>query len=430
MLNQQDRISISKKVVQIPKEIEVANQSKATILAEQQKALDLDNANKEIFNQRNFLVTGYQAELDRLDGILRYNLVEQNIVDSAKRTLGNFFFPNQTNVPTPSIPDGVWKFLNPFTNNLILGKAYNETFGTTVKEQDRIDVVNSTIATIETFTAIQRSTGQSCAMDIIMNDPVVQAAGTAVINAVTAWRAFLVGTDAVIITTDPDPTRHAQNLAAKADIANAIAIIDYWLALPDYDTNHGQTTCAGFNAYNVFLLNPTKFRADELDKIKNEATARTAFIAIRVGQITTNLGTVVQNFTTGAVTSYTGLYGERYLTINLRINAVSGSLTKYFALFNSSSAQDNIIDSALANQAAYDLVLRVSKFRSPSIGSNKIHVLSTMGFAVSNSIYVVADDQTEISTIITAISGNMVELATTIPAKYTTGNFARLYKTV
>lgn len=67
-------------------------------------------------------------------------------------------------------------------------------------------------------------------------------------------------------------------------------------------------------------------------------------------------------------------------------------------------------------------------FRAPATGINTIHVLDASGFSVSDAVYVVSENQLEISTTITAIQGNAVTLGSIVPQKYRQNEFARLYK--
>src|SRR5690606_37345616 len=105
-------------------------------------------------------INAYQNEIKLLDGNDRTELLEQDIIDSANRTKQNFFFPNDNQVPTPSIPDGIWKFLTPFSNSKAIGLNYSEAFPSVVtKEQDKIDTSNGIIAIIEGIQDATRCTG-------------------------------------------------------------------------------------------------------------------------------------------------------------------------------------------------------------------------------------------------------------------------------
>lgn len=427
-LTQAERLSISKKIVQIPLQNAAADVSFAQIDAEKIKALAEDNANKTLQDNVTTLINGYQQEIARYDGNGRNELVEQDLIDSADRKLQNSFFPNDPATHTPSLSDGVWKQFIPFANNKAIGKTYLEVYASVAKEQDVINTLLAAITVVEAFSNITRSTGQSCLADVISNDAAMQTAGTNMINAVLAWEAFLNATFALIVTTDTDPTRSAQNIASKADITNSISIIDTWQALTTYNTAHGQTTCAGFNAYNVNLLGAVKFRAAEMLPIKNELIARQTFITTRLGQLNTNLGTIVQNLSTGALTTATGFYGQRMRIINTRLNVMGGSLTKYKGLLRGQDAQQQGKDVNTNTLLVYQSVILCSAFRAPATGQTTIHVLDGTGFSPGDTVYVAAENQAEIQTTIVSVTVNTIVLADKIPQKYRQNEFARLYK--
>ena len=453
-LTQDERIAISKKIVAIPLQNAQADKTIAQIDIEKQKAQKEDDANKKLLDDVNVFVHGYQLEIERYDGNGRNQLLEQDLIDAANRKLQNFFFPNDPQTPLPSLPDGIWKNFVAFSGSKALGKTYTEGYSTIQKEQDLINDINAKIAVVESFSAITRSSGQVCAEtgtcsipihttqaactgggglwtagpDAITTDPAMQTAGTDLINAVQAWETFINGTFGIVVTTDTDPTRSSQNIASKADITNTISIIDTWQAIANYDTTHGQTSCIGFNSYNVNLLDPTKFRAAELQPVKDEITARQAFITTRMGQLNTNLGAVIQNMSTGVLTSTTGFYGQRMRIIDVRLNAMGGSLSKLKGLEKGQAAQQEAKNSNDNAALVYSAVMTAIAFRAPATGINVIHVLSSTGFSISDSVYVAAENQAEIATTITNISGNAITLATTIPQKYRQNEYARLYK--
>ena len=453
-LTQEERISISKKVVQIPLQNAAADKTSAQINVEKVKAEKEDNGNKKLMDDVTVFINGYQQEMSRYDGNGRNELLESDMTEAADRKLKNFFFPNDPQTPLPSVADGVWKNFVPFSGSKAIGKTYLQTYATVTKEADLIAAINSQIAVVEALSNITRSSGQSCASsgtcslpsftteatciagagtwtpgpDLISTDAPMHAAGSALIAAVQAWEDFMNGTSAIVVTTDTDSTRSSQNIASKGNITTAISVVDAWQALADYDTNHGQTTCAGFNSYNVALLNPTKFRAAELTPLKNGITARQSFIATRTGELSTNLGTVVQDMSTGDLTSATGFYGKRMRIINTRLNAMGGSLSKLKGMSRGQDAQVQIKNSNDNTALVYADIMKCSAFRAPSTGSATIHVLDASGFTMGDTVYVCAENQEEIQTTIVSIATNTIKLADKIPQKYRQNEFARIYK--
>lgn len=453
-LSQDDRISISKKIVAIPMQNASADLISSQIDAEKQKAEKEDNANKKLLDDLNLLVHGYQYELERYDGNGRNQLLEQDLIDAANRKLRNYFFPNDPQTPTTSLPDGVWKNFIAFSGSKALGKGYSESYTAITKEQDLIDDVNAKIAAVEVFSNITRSTGQSCnstgtcslpeytteptctgnagtwtpGPDSISTNSEMQDASAALIASVQNWENFLNGTHAVIVNSDTDVTRSAQNTASANDIANSILVINTWQGLSTFDTTHGQTTCSGFNSYNVNLLDPTKFRAAELLPLKNELAARQSFIVTRVSELTANLGSVTQDMATGDLTATAGFYGQRMRIIDVRLNAMGGSLTKLKGLERGQAAQAEAKKSNDNAAAVYTSIMVATGFRAPATGNNTIHVLDSSGFSIGNTVYVMADNQAEIQTTIVNVEGNAITLSDIIPPKYRQNEFARLYK--
>ena len=459
-LSQDDRISISKKVVDIPKEDAISLDNKAKLEKLRVKSQKIDDANKSLFDDKNVLINSYQNELKRLDGNDKTEIIEQDIVDTANNKLGNFFSPNQLSTPTPSLPDGVWKQFPPFSGNKALGKNYLEVFPAVVtKENDKISTLNNVIGIMESYSPIQRSTGQICnsggtcslpayttqstcvgaiptpgiwtsGPDIISNDPIVQNTATSLISEVENWKLFLQASIPFITAIDSNTTRQNENNIAIADINNSISIINVWLTRSTFDTSHGQTTCIGFNSYDVNLLSATKFRSNELQLLKNEITDRVSFITTRINQIGTNLGSITQDLSTGILTSTTGLYGQRMNILDLRLNLINGSLRKLENIKLGKKSQDQAIASNASAKSVYTSVLTVSAFSAPSLGSTIIHVKDTSDFSLSDNVYVASDTQQEISTVIVAISENMITLAKSIPSKYRQNENARIYKVI
>jgi len=456
-LTLEERLAISKKIVSIPLQNAAADGTSAQIDIAKQKAKKEDDANKTLMDNITVFINSYQSEFQRYDGNGRSVLLESDMTEAADRKLKNFFFPNDPQTPLPSVPDGVWKVFVAFSNSAAIGKTYTEGYTVVTKEQDLINTVNAKISVVEALSNITRSTGQSCnasgvcdlpayttqatceaaspvpgvwtpGPDVIASDSPMVTAGVDLKNAILAWESFINATFAIVVTTDVDPTRSAQNVASKADITNTISIIDTWQARLDYDTAHGQTTCSGFNSYNVALLQPTKFRAVELGLIKTEIIARQAFITARMGQLNTNFGSITQNMATGEITAATGFYGNRFRIIDMRLNAMGGSLSKLKGLERGQDAQEQSKKSNDNASAAYASVMLATGFRAPAIGTTTIHVLNGAGFAASDAVYIAAENQQEIATTIVSVSVNTIVLSTVIPQKYRQNEFARIYK--
>lgn len=431
-LSQEDRIEISKKIIDIPKENENSADLQAQLEIEKIKAQKADNANKALMDESTPFIDGYQSELERYNGNGHTQLIEQDLIDSADRLLQNPFFPNDQNTPMPAIPDGAWKFFPPFSGNKGIGKNYNETYTPVTKEQDHFDDINTQIAIIEALVDATRSSGNECVdipPEIVGPSVVMQQAAIDLKAAVQAWEDFLNGTDASVVTFDIDGARAAQNTASKADISNAIVVIDAWQLLQDFDTvTPVPGSCAAFDTFPAGSFQPSKFRSTELQDIKDEITARQAFITTRESELNTNLGTVTQDFNNGDITGGSGFYLKRFRFVDMRLNTVGGSLSKLRGIERGQDAQQQIQNSNDITEDALVDVMAASAFRAPATNINSVHVLNGSLFSPGDSAYVVANTQAEISVTIQSISNNRIVLDKAIPEKYRHTDGARLYK--
>jgi hypothetical protein len=186
--------------------------------------------------------------------------------------------------------------------------------------------------------------------------------------------------------------------------------------------------CSAFNGLTPDDFAASKFRTYELQPLKDEIAARTAFKDTRKTQLNNYLGSVAQDIGTGDVTSSSGFYGTRFKIINLRLNLLAGTLNALVGSEGGISAQEQ---SKKLNQDAEDVYneqMAASIFTAPAAGTKIIHVQDASRFAVSDSVYVMADTQSEISATIDAIDGNMVTLSVSVPKKYRQDDNARLYK--
>lgn len=448
-LSQEDRIAISKKIVAVPLENQTLEGIKATLLLEKGDLLKKDNANKSLIDDLNPKINGYQLELANYDGNARTEYLEQDLIDSVNRVSGNFYFPNN-NVPTPSIPSGVWKNFGPFLLSKALGKTYAEIYTSTPKESDYISIIQSTITQIEALTAIQRVTGLHCisahcslpqytdqvtcelnggvwtSSDSIESNAVMQGYSTTVINNINSLKNLLTATYNLIITNDTSHT--SENQQAKDDITSSLTIINNWLSVVSFNTSHGQTTCFGFNSYNADLLAPTKYHATTLNLLKNELVRRSSYVSTRVSQLQSYLGTVTQDLSTGNILTATGLYGKRARFIDLRINTMSGTLSNYLSSDQAINVQNIMITNNNNMLAAYNEIMVATLFRAHSGGTALINLMATTGLNVGDSVYVVSDTAEEISATILAKNDNSITINKIIPTKYTKYTFSRVYK--
>jgi len=463
-LNKQDRIELSAKMAgaaeeksAVDKTIEIVDQAKL-------KAEAKDSPNKKLVDEKTALINPYQNELKLLDGTARTELVESTLLDSAKRVLGNSFFPNKPDIPLPSIPGGVWLNFSPFSRTHAIGKNNLEVYQSTGNrnEQNIIADINNIMSSIEGKIKASRATGKmgqttgSCSGETPAGSGTTQSLcianggtwtpGPDVFVPETEVRGFLIDLKLLvqewenILTSqkniltpviDSNSTRKTQNLAAMADIDNTLIVINNWQAVQDYDsTTPLPSTVAVFNMLDESYFQQTKMQPTTLQNLKNELTERSLYIATRMDQLSGNnyLGSITQDMSTGSITSVQGLYGERMLFIDMRINAVGGTLSEVVGFSMSKTSQNEIKKSIEIAAQGIGLIMKATKAAAPGIDTKFMNFESLSGFSVGDRIYLVADDQEELSGSIEEISGNRAKLTFSVPKKYTTSNNTRIYK--
>ena len=438
-LSPEDRQAFSLKIVTSNVEINGILTAKAQLQSQIGKVQKLDTANKNLFTPINTLINAYHQEIQKLDGNQRTSITEQDILDSAGKKFQNHFFPNDTatNVPSLSSLNNVWPRVKPFALTYAIGKNYTEGYTVIQKEGDLITAALGYITDSTNYSNIQNTTGQHCVSSptpptsTIESFAAVQTLKTNLVNTINSLVAFLNAEVASIVTNDADAGRQAQNNAAITNINTVILpALNTWLAYPDFNTSHGQSTCAGFNSYDSNLLAPTKLHSTQLTALQSALTNRQSFVSTRLSQLNTVLGTVVQNITTGEVTSSSGLYGPRYSYLVLRLNALGGSLSQLVGLQTSTSAQDSIILGIKDAKAIYQSVVPTSILKAPASGTDKISLIDTSFLSVGDTVYIMSEGQQELQRAIKDIQGELVTLNEEVPAKYRPEEKARLYKDI
>jgi hypothetical protein len=430
-LSQADRISISGKIVAIPAANAAATQSQATLGSSITTAQSTDTANMNLVVGQTAVINPYQAEVENLDGNTRTVLVEQNYQDAVNRVIGNYFFLNQPSIPTPSAPAGVWKFYPADYAGYGQGKNYLETYASQPGESPLITDALNQISIIAAQTNITRVTGESCSADVISNDPTTQAAMTALISDVNSIVTAATAEQTAIGTNiDTNPTNTANTATALANITPLLTALNAWLAVPTFNLYTGAMLCTTFNSTSISTLIPTKGDPTNLPLLQTALTTRQSQVTTRISQIATILGTVTQSATDGSFMTATGLYGSRAMGIDIRINAIGGSLSQLKGLQNGSNA---LTQSKASNNNAtnvYASVMTCTAFAAPANGTAYVNVNSSTGLIAGNMIYVVSDTQPEITAYIKSINANQLLLDRAIPATYTQSDNGRLYLTL
>jgi len=457
-LSQTDRISLSKAFVAAPTEIAQIQQNKAQIDVAKVDYIAKDAVNKGLVDKVTAVIDPYQNEIALINGVVRTTLTEQVQLDAADRKIGNFLFPNEQAVPLPSVPDGIWKFFSPFFQSYGIGKQKLEDYGAaTPHELQLIADINAQIAILEAATLIQRTTGQECnasgtcdlpsyttqgtclanggvwtpGPDVITTFPEIHAALNELISLVGQWQTNLdthLSALTAVLAADADAGRQAAATQEQTDINTFKAAATTWLALPDFNTAHGQTTCTAFNGYNALLLAPTKAYTDDLNTLKAAIATRTAQATARAAAAAGYLGSVVQDLATGDITGGSGFYLDRAKAVNLRLHAMGGSLSQLKGAERGINALDQFKKNKEDALDVYSSVLRVSKLRAPGNGTNKIHVIDAAGFTVGSRIYLVTDTQPELELFVQAVSGTMLTVDKKVPQNYRENEAGRVYK--
>lgn len=462
ILNKDDRIQLSAKLVGIKEEKALADVTTSTLSSAQEKAQARDDSNKKLQDSRTVFINSYQKELKYLDGNVRTELTENVILDSVNKVKNNSFFPVDPLTPLPSLPSGVWMYFIPYSKTHAVGKTNLETYSSIIrKEPDIISDINSKIASIEAQVIAMRATGKECGStgscslpayttqttcttnggtwtagpDGYSSSATMTSLITDLKNLVQEWEDIL-NNEKNQIPTDTNSTRATGNTNSINDINNAISVINAWQAVQDFDTTTSLPSgsngsgCSMFGSMVESNFQQAKLQPTTLQNIKNELTARSSYITLRVSELTgaNYLGVINQNMSSGSLTSATGLYGERIYFIDMRINLLSGSLSEVVGLQNSVAAQGQIKEAANNAETGLALIMKATKASAPGIDSKYLNLDSLSGFGINDRVYVVADNQEELSGSIVEISGNRAKLTFDIPKKYTLENNTRLYK--
>lgn len=455
-LSQNDRLSFSLQIAQAATKISSLQGAQDATQSAMAQVQSLDDGNNNLFSPVNALVNLYQNEIQYLDGNQRTSIIEQDVQDAAKKKIQNHFFPNDTSVTVPSLSGSrnIWTFAPPFALNFGLGKNYSEAYTTITSEITQINTIISLINSASANQDIENTSGEhafaanSCSLpefgtkvaceagggtwfasDTILSFPAVQTLKTNLVSAVTALQAILNNEAAALTAnTDTNSSNVTQNQAALANINTVILpALTAWLAFADFNPP-SVSGFAAFYAFNSSTLAPTKLHSTQLNNLKTALNTRVGFANTRAGQINTILGTIVQNVTSGAITSSTGFYGKRYTYLALRLNSLSGSLAQLSGMQTSAGAQGDMIGNINGQINTYKEILPTSLLQANGNGTPMISVIDSTFLNVGDSVYVTAEGQDELKRAVKDKSGSRITLNDVIPAKYTTDQTARIYK--
>ena len=464
-LTKEDRINISLKLLGIDAEIEAAEKSLAETIVNLAIAQSKDDTNKKLSDERTVLINAYQSEAEYLDGITRTVLTESDFNDAARRKPGNGMYPADPNVPLPSIPDGIWKNFVPFSYTQIIGKnsleVYPATGGRT--EFDIITDLNAKIAQINSEAAPNRATGKLCTpggfctggtgganeidcdagggvwtggVDVYSADGTVTGLLDDLKTLVQEWEDMLNNEQPLIPTDDKNTTRNAGNQSSIADITAAIVVIDTWQTIQDFDTATplpGGTDGSGCAIYDAMVegqFQQAKIQPITLLPLQQELTARENFINVRAAELvgTNFLGSITQNLTDGLMSARSGLYGERALFVNMRLALMGGTLIAIAGLEVAEDIQEVTKENSENTEEALELAMNISTLTAPALNTYYLNLTDASGFSSGDRVYLVADEQEELSGSIEEVLGKRVKLTFKVPQKYTLDNNTRIYK--
>lgn len=452
-LSKEDRIAFSKVIVQTADNITSIDLAQQSTIAARDQAYNLDQANKRLTDAKTLLISQYHVEINNISGQARSELTEQDFLDGANRILGNSLFPNNVPNTPPSIAPNPWIAIRPYAGNKAIGRQYDDALApVSGGELPTLASMLARINNLQTaYLQIELTTGQTCIegtcslpqytteascelnggtwdsmTDSIDTYAIIHSELTTLIAEANTYKANMLAEQANIIE-DADAVRQATNVAAIAALAAPIADVNTWLGYSNFNTAHGQTTCAGFFAFNPTGLAPTKLSLTQLNNFKASLLARQSAATARSNQILTYLGGITQNLTTGTFTG-TGLYYERWLFVNLRLNLIAGSLTEYLGFNQAVNGQNDLKAAYTEQKDLYLSIVNCSVFSAPSNGTNSIHVKNPQGFVAGDNVFIYSETQPELKRTIESVSGNRIVLGQSVPPKYVQSDYARMYK--
>lgn len=485
-LSKEDRIAMSKKIVKIPDDNATVDVTKLQILAQQKVDIENDAVNAALQDPYNQKINTYQIEFNLIDGQKRTELTESLIDAAAKGENRNGFFLADPEFPIPSLPSGMWKFFAPMGFCYAIGKKNDETYDVeALGEQPTISSINSLISQIESFVDATRASGQKCEQvgvcsgetppgsgidettclanggtwnltDTIVPSSEIQTLLDQLKTQIQVWENSLNAQKLAVQIGDADvPARQAENQIAYDKLDPLLTIVNNWQGIQDFDnTTSLPNNCVDFNnmGYVSFCAgedNPpqlteaacisdngtwiesfqeSKLSPAQIQILKDAISDRSPFLTTRIGQLNSYLGTIVQDLNTGELTSQSGWYGARFLILDSRLNMISGSANGKFGAEKSLATQDQIKSSNNTTAAAYDLTMKATKAIAPGIGTKYLNVANASYFNIGDRVYVVANEQEELSGSILGKDGNRLELSFVVPQKYTLANLTRIYK--
>jgi len=241
-----------------------------------------------------------------------------------------------------------------------------------------------------------------------------------ILSLVNEWDGNLAGSNIALTSqNDSRSTQSSQNSIARTSVNNAISAVSAWLSLPT--TGSGSTS--------------TKFISTNITQLLIYINQRIIFIPTRQAQILASLGTssaasLAQSGETFTSSDLTNSYYKRYLWLNVRINRVSGSLSRYYQTLSAKDQVSILYNNNLILSNEYDSYFSTTAIKFLD-GSNIIQVNDFSKFSVGDVISVISESQHEYSLgIVEKLGTNQLRLDRAIPVTYLTTDeeSARIFK--
>lgn len=479
-LTQPQRIQISGEQVELPLKIQAAQDTQTQLAQVKTDLLNKDGSLKIFFDKFNNIANAYQTERRWADGTTYTTVTNQEVIDGSQKLSGNKFFPTDGSwikfqpvkhastegLPTTNSADdeleiftkaiqlgGLTALINfllngqtsgvaddtlasaytpgsgtmvvttggQTVNNLIIveGGGFSGLFLVTAATGPNLTVVEvvppNGILPMTTSTVKENITAFTNTERNTLTSTLYQNVLTGIANSIKAsvdlWEIALNNQLTQLNANGDNRSPQATEInTAKTNVNTAKSTITTWKALPDTGT----------------LGNDSKFVNVNISPIQAEIATRTSFIPTRVTQITTALGSITQN-PDGTFTG-SGIYFERFNQINLRINLAGGPLTEYYEKNVGDTALSQIVTTANTTASTYNSELRTEPLSFNATGTNIVKVASITGFAISDTVFVMADGETELTGTISNISAPNITLSFTVSTAYTKAKKARIYK--
>lgn len=451
-----------------------------SIAALQQTLIDLqiliddlaaqDGANKVFSDNFINIITQYHTELENLDGTTKTSYSEAILDAGARLTQGNEHFPvtptawvnfqpkladSNNGDPTSAAPDheelkvadvqaAVALLKNGFTDGALtddLATAYVAgVFEVTTggfSANQRVLIIASGVAVFGEIDSV--AAGGTGAQEITLKTPITIEVGTPSVadqitnfhggfnntertnetpsvgdeqdyfDALTAaiesgtddWEVFLGNEKTALQANDATGSEATEITAAIALIDSVLAIIATW---------EGEAT---------------KYSDTALGPFETKLGARGAEITARVVEITTARGIATQ--VAAGDFSGSGNYLLLFNWVNIRINKVEGTLSRFYNSGLAKKAIESSIATKEDKRDEYDLLFLVKTLSEDVDGSEFIQMNDVTGLSNSDAIKLMDDDEPVVDRTIVDIQGTTLELNLAV-ADYTTSKLARVVK--